>query len=209
MMKWSVTFDRLPSTATIGGVVYDVAFGYRTMMVAEIEMFRQDISDEQKMLNALNLFYVRNIPPDLDAAVDYMLWFHRGGEPARKGGGSKRRTTRRGYCFLKDAPLIYAAFRQQYGINLRLTSNDSLHWWEFLAMFEALDENTRMAKVMYWRTCDTKGMGKEQKAYIKQMRTLYSLEEPQATMDSRLRLAKRNADMRAYVKRRMEECQNG
>ena len=119
MMKWSVTFDRLPSTATIGGVVYDVAFGYRTMMAAEIEMFRQDISDEQKMLNALNLFYVRNIPPDLDAAVDYMLWFHRGGEPARKGGGSKRRTTRRGYCFLKDAPLIYAAFRQQYGINLR------------------------------------------------------------------------------------------
>ena len=82
MMKWSVTFDRLPSKATIGGVVYDVAFGYRTMMAAEIEMFRQDISDEQKMLNALNLFYVRNIPPDLDAAVDYMLWFHRGGEPA-------------------------------------------------------------------------------------------------------------------------------
>lgn len=54
MMKWSVTFDRTPSTATIGGVVYDVAFGYRTMMAAEIEMFRQDISDEQKMLNALN-----------------------------------------------------------------------------------------------------------------------------------------------------------
>ena len=35
------------------------------------------------------------------------------------------------------------------------------------------------------------------------------LEEPQTTMDSRLRLAKRNADMRAYVKKRMEECQNG
>lgn len=209
MMKWSVTFDRLPSTACIGGTVYDVSFGYRTMMAAEIEMFRQDIGDDQKMLNALNLFYVRNIPPDLDAAVDYMLWFHRGGEPARKGSGSKRRTARRGYCFLKDAPLIYAAFRQQYGINLRQTPNDALHWWEFLAMFEALDENTRMAKVMYWRTCDTKEMGKEQKAYIKQMRTLYSLEEPQTTMDSRLRLAKRNADMRAYVKKRMEECQNG
>ena len=140
MMKWSVTFDRLPSTACIGGTVYDVSFGYRAMMAAEIEMFRQDIGDEQKMLNALNMFYIRNIPPDLDAAVDYMLWFHRGGEPARKGGGSKRRTTRRGYCFLKDAPLIYAAFRQQYGINLRQTPNDSLHWWEFLAMFEALDE---------------------------------------------------------------------
>ena len=116
MMKWSVTFDRLPSKATIGGVVYDVAFGYRTMMAAEIEMFRQDISDEQKMLNALNLFYVRNIPPDLDAAVDYMLWFHRGGEPARKGGGSKRRTARRILLF-KGCPAdlcgIPAAVRHQ------------------------------------------------------------------------------------------------
>ena len=171
-MKWSVTFDKLPGTARIGGIVYDISFGYRTMMAAEIEMFRQDISDEQKMLNALNLFYARNIPPDLDAAVDYMLWFHRGGESVRKGSGAKKRTARRGYCFLKDAPLIYAAFRQQYDINLRQTPNDSLHWWEFLAMFESLDENTRMAKVMYWRTCDTKGMGKEQKAFIKQMRNL-------------------------------------
>lgn len=144
-MKWSVTFDKLPGTARIGGIVYDISFGYRTMMAAEIEMFRQDISDEQKMLNALNLFYARNIPPDLDAAVDYMLWFHRGGESVRKGSGAKKRTARRGYCFLKDAPLIYAAFRQQYSINLRQTPNDSLHWWEFLAMFEALDENTRMA----------------------------------------------------------------
>ena len=105
--------------------------------------------------------------------------------------------------------ILYAAFRQQYDINLRQTPNDSLHWWEFLAMFESLDENTRMAKVMYWRTCDTKGMGKEQKAFIKQMRNLYSLEEPQTTMDSRMRLAKRNAEMRAYVKKRMEECRNG
>ena len=70
-------------------------------------------------------------------------------------------------------------------------------------------------KIPGWRRSCTGGpvipkeWGKEQKAYIKQMRTLYSLEEPQATMDSRLRLAKRNADMRAYVKRRMEECQNG
>ena len=208
-MEWLITFDRLPKTANINGKIHEVSYGYRTMMAAEIEMFRPDISDQQKMLNALNLFYAYNIPSDLDAAVDYMLWFHRCGELTPKGDRTRKGVTRRGYCFLKDAPLIYAAFRQQYGINLRQTPNDSLHWWEFLAMFEALDENTRMAKVMYWRTCDTKGMGKEQKAYIKQMRTLYSLEEPQATMDSRLRLAKRNADMRAYVKRRMEECRNG
>ena len=77
------------------------------------------------------------------------------------------------------------------------------------AMFEALDENTRMAKVMYWRTCDTKGMGKEQKAFIKRMRTLYALEEPETTVDHRLRLVKRNTEMISYVKKRVEECQKG
>lgn len=208
-MEWLITFDRLPKTANINGKIYEVSYGYRTMMAAEIEMFRQDISDQQKMLNALNLFYAYNIPPDLDAAVDYMLWFHRCGESAPKGGRTRKSVIWRGYCFLKDAPLIYAAFRQQYGIDLRQTLNDSLHWWEFMAMFEALDENTRMAKVMYWRTCDTKGMGKEQKAFIKRMRTLYALEEPKTTMDHRLRLTKRNTEMIAYVKKRVEECQKG
>ena len=85
-MEWLITFDRLPKTTNINGKIYEVSYGYRTMMAAEIEMFRQDISDQQKMLNALNLFYAYNIPPDLDAAVDYMLWFHRCGESAPKGG---------------------------------------------------------------------------------------------------------------------------
>ena len=62
---------------------------------------------------------------------------------------------------------------------------------------------------MYWRTCDTKGMGKEQKAFIKRMRTLYALEEPETTVDHRLRLVKRNTEMIAYVKKRVEECQKG
>ena len=39
---------------------------------------------------------------------------------------------------------------------------------------------------MYWRTCDTKGMGKEQKAFIKRMRTLYALEEPETTVEDTL-----------------------
>ena len=207
-MRWLVTFDNLPESACIDGVEYPIGYGYRSMMAAEIEMFRKDVSDEQKILNALNLFFLNNIPPDMDKAVEYMLWFHRCGEPHRTGKAARRKT-KRGYCFSKDAPLIYAAFRQQYGINLRETKNADLHWWEFSAMFESLDENTRMAKVMYWRTCDTKGMGKEQKSFIKRMRDLYALDEPDSTMDSRTKLAKRNMDMKAYVRKRMEECRKG
>lgn len=204
-MIQAVTFDTLPETASINGVVYPVNFGYRAMMKIEIEMFGEN-NDEQKLLNALNIFYLQNIPSDQKAAVDYMLWFHRCGRDEEKKSGSGRTKVKRGYCFLKDAPLIYAAFRQQYGIDLRRTLNKELHWWEFSAMFDCLDENTTMAKVMYWRTCDLKGMSGEQKKFVKKMRGLYALKDPESSMDSRTKLARRNAEMKAYVKKRMEEC---
>lgn len=204
-MIQAITFDTLPESVKIDGIVYPVNYGYRAMMAVEIEMFSEK-SDEQKLLNALNIFYFQNIPPNADRAIGNLLWFHRCGEEAKKGTGSGRAKTARGYCFKQDAPLIYAAFRQQYRIDLRRTSNKDLHWWEFSAMFGALDDNVKMSKVIYWRTCDLNHLPKEQKRFVTKMRSLYALKMPESNMDSRTMLAKRNADMKAYVRKRMEEC---
>lgn len=201
-MKPIITFGKLPETVKIDGIVYPVGFGYRTMMAVEIEMFGEQ-SDEQKLLNALNLFYLNNIPPNREAAVEQLLWFFRCGEPEKGGAGGRK--VKRGYCFERDAPLLYAAFRQQYGIDLRRTNSKELHWWEFSALFEALDEETKMAKVIYWRTCDTNGMSKNQKQFIAKMRKIYSLKD-ESTLGSRLKLSQRNAAMKDYVKKRAEEC---
>lgn len=205
-MRWSVTFNRLPESTEIDGVLYQINFGYRAMMAAEIEMFREELSDEQKLLNALNIFYFGNIPDDMQKAVDYLLWFYRCGEEEKKEAAGHRRRKGRAYCFDKDAPLIYAAFRQQYNIDLRRTPNKALHWWEFSAMFEALDDQTKMAKVMYWRTCDLGSLSKGQRKFVEKMRNMYAIRNQDSTMDSKTKLAKRNADMKAYVKKRMEEC---
>ena len=66
----------------------------------------------------------------------------------RKSGGSKRT-----YDFNEDAFLIYAAFRQVYGIDL-LEERDRLHYQAFLAMFSALPSDTRIAQVMQIRAKD-------------------------------------------------------
>lgn len=204
-MIQTITFDTLPENVTVDGIVYPVNYGYRAMMAVEIEMFSEK-NDEQKLLNALNLFYFQNIPPNADEAIKNLLWFHRCGEDVKKGTGSGRAKTVRGYCFKQDAPLIYAAFRQQYQVDLRKTTNKELHWWEFSAMFGALDDNVKMSKVIYWRTCDLNRLPKEQKRFVAKMRSLYALKMPESNMDSRTMLAKRNADMKAYVRKRMEEC---
>ena len=203
-MKPLITFDNLPSLAVIDGEKYQINYGYRTMMAIEMEMFGKN-NDEQKVLTALNLFYGENIPTNRGKAIEYMLWFHRCGEDkkqSKKGGASKGK---RGYCFSQDAPLIYAAFRQQYQINLKNTISKELHWWEFCALFNSLSEETKMSKVIYWRTCNLNDVPKNKRSFVKKMKETYAIKE-NGTVEGRIKLAERNARLKAYVKMRMEEC---
>lgn len=102
--------------------------------------------------------------------------------------------------------MIYAAFRTQYRINLNQTADKDLHWWEFMAMFDSLSEELLISRVMYYRTADLKGLGKNQKAFLKKMRSIYALKKAESSMDHEAKLAKRNRDMKEYVRKRMDEC---
>ena len=98
--------------------------------------------------------------------------------------------------------MIYAAFRAQYGINLNQTPDADLHWWEFKAMFESLREDLLISRVMYYRTANLSGMSKNEKAFIKKMRSVYAIRQPEVSMDARARLAARNNHMLEYVRSR-------
>ena len=47
-----------------------------------------------------------------------------------------------------DSDLIYAAFKQQY--NIDLIDVEELHWWKFLALLKGLN-GTKLGDVMKWR----------------------------------------------------------
>lgn len=212
MEECNILIDELPHSVVVNDCIYDVNWGYRANIIMEICIF-SDRSDEQKLLDCLNIFYCRNIHADVDQAVEKMLWFHRCGRSPDKpedkkqpSGAQRPKRTGRAYCFDKDAALIFAAFFSQYGINLNRTANKDLHWWEFMAMFDSLGEDLLISRVMYYRTADTEGMSKKQKAFIMRMRKLYSLSDASSDMDSKAKLAKRNADMLAYVRERMDAC---
>lgn len=53
------------------------------------------------------------------------------------------------YDFREDGELIYAAFIQQYGIDL--IEVDYMHWHKFKALFNGLTSNTRMGEVENFR----------------------------------------------------------
>lgn len=62
-------------------------------------------------------------------------------------GESHKTGSTRAFDFRQDANYIYAAFRQAYGIDLH-RERGRLHWHEFVALFTALPEDTRMAQIM-------------------------------------------------------------
>lgn len=183
---------------------HEIAWKYRDMIEVEIIIFN-DESPQDKLNKALNKFYCQDIPKDRNRAIEEMLWFFECGSSKKdnnKKSGSKN--ARRAYDFNVDAPYIYAAFREQYGINLMIEQN--LHWWEFSALFDCLNEETKMKRIIYYRTADTKGLPDKQRKFINAMRARYEIRKPTGSLSDEARLAKRNADMKEYVEKRLSEC---
>lgn len=63
----------------------------------------------------------------------------------------KTKTSGRTFDYIQDASLIYAAFRQTYGIDLA-EELGKLHWWKFKALFEGLPDNTRFSEIVSIRS---------------------------------------------------------
>lgn len=204
--------DELPRTVSIGGREVAVNYGFRALMLIELCTFDSELSEEQRTLNALNLFYFNEIPEDREAAVERLLWFYRCGENTRaekKTGKAPATKARRCYDFEQDQKYIYAAFMSQYHIDLQDTPSNELHWWKFKAMFESLDKDCKLSEIMGYRLADLKNFKGKQKEFYRKMKALYALRD-EAAADNKLALAERDRLMKEYVKRRFEGvCHEG
>ena len=115
-----------------------------------------------------NLYY--EIPENTLQATEKASWF--------LNGGSKETSTNNGlrlYSFQKDANFIFAAFRQTHGIDLQTTQ---LHWWEFLALFMDLGQDTTFCQLTALRKRVKSGKAtKEEKQAAKSMGDMFVIEE--------------------------------
>lgn len=78
------------------------------------------------------------------------------------------------YKFDYDWWLIYAAFQQQYHINL-LKAN--LHWFEFKALLDGLGEDTLFISVVQARLKDTSKLKGEEKAQAEKAKRYWKVPE--------------------------------
>ena len=101
---------------------------------------------QKKLMRILLLYYgdIACVPADVGAAFTAVMnFYHCDKDNSLQGGTATNRRTQI-YSFEHDAPYIYAAFLEQYGIDL--TQENDLHWWRFKAMFDSLSEKTQFVE---------------------------------------------------------------
>ncbi|EJO5349568.1 bacteriophage Gp15 family protein [Clostridium botulinum] len=169
----NMLIDLVPTTIEVEGQNYDINSDFRTSILFELLMQDSSIVEEDKIIQALQLYYPV-IPSNINIAVDKMLWFYRGGKDIEPSKGSGRGKSTQIYNFEYDDDYIYSAFLDQYGIDLQ--DIEYLHWWKFKAMFKSLKEGNEIVKIMGYRSMDlSKIKDKEEKRYYRKMQELYKI----------------------------------
>lgn len=183
-MKYNLLIDELPTTVEVGSKTYDIESNFRTSILCEMLLQDREISDEQKAITMLDLYFGQSIPNDIEGAFDAIIWFYRGGdepEQEQQEAESEQPTppirAQRVYDYDIDAPLIYAAFQSQYGIDLNAI--EYLHWWKFLALFQSLHEDELIAKIIGYRSADlSKIKDKDTRNRYAALKRRYALPNP-------------------------------
>ena len=170
----NMLIDLLPETVEIGGVDYRINSDFRTSILFEMLVTDEELEAKDKVIPALRLYYPE-IPPDIGEAVDKILWFYRCGKKEKKtsesGEGAPPEPV---YSFDYDDDYIYAAFLEQYGIDLQDVEN--LHWWKFRALFKGLMDDTEFVKIMGYRSIKiSNSMSKEQRKFYNEMKRIHAL----------------------------------
>lgn len=172
----SVLTEKFPESVTVGGAERPINGGFRTVLRCyEIQGNKKELS-ENDLLKMLCQFYKKDRLFS-EEHINQMFWFFSCGREKKKKAFPRRIAginNKQPFDFETDADLIYAGFLQQYGIDLQEVD---MHWWKFMILLENLGTDTRLSRIMEYRTIDTgsKHLSKEQRKFYQAMQRYYEL----------------------------------
>ena len=170
----NILVDLLPKKVDIDGKYYEINWDFRTSILFEMMMDDVELSDEEKLIMGIELYYPV-IPENLEEAIEKIIWFYSCGKETNNESGTVSNSKNdKIYSLEYDDEYIYSAFLSQYGIDLQ--DIEDLHWWKFKAMFKSLNEENQIVKIMGYRAMDIPNdMPNDQKDFYRKMKKLYEL----------------------------------
>ena len=184
----SVLTEKFPTMLNVSGKECPINPGFRTVLRCyEIQGNKTDLS-EKDLIQMLCLLYKKERLFS-EEHINQMFWFFSCGREKKKKPFPRKIAginNKQPFDFETDADLIYAGFMQQYGIDLQ---EEDMHWWKFMILLENLGADTRLQKVMEYRTIDTssKNLSKEQRKFLKAMQRYFELSNTSSEKSERLK----------------------
>ena len=158
----------LPDSITVSGKSFRINTDYQFFVLFSSMCKHAHKYDEY------NFLYRGAIPEDKEAGFNGLLKFAKPARELPRDIGDEPDEILLDYE--KDADLIYAAFWQQYGIDLK-GKNLHLHWYKFLALLYGL-KDTKLNKIMEFRSyVPAETDGKEYKKFMLQQKAMWHIEK--------------------------------
>jgi hypothetical protein len=131
-----------PTSMTIGEKTWEIRSDFREVLDVMEVLSDEDSTDEDRAVDALSVFYYTLTPDGEEVpydpyemsqevntkALEWMMWFIRGGKDEDKGASSRRVMD-----WDQDFPLIAPPVNRVLGFECR--SCKYLHWWTFLGAY--------------------------------------------------------------------------
>ena len=165
---------RLPQAIEVGGSFYKIHTDFKYFLrLGEL------LNNKDAAIGAFDFMYINEKPAGrLEGIVALSKFMN----PPQELPRVREQTDERVIDYEIDAPYIYAAFMEQYGIDLIETS---LHWYKFLALLHGLHD-TELNRIISARLYKPSGKNTEyDKAQQKQYEAwrLPQPEEPDEALD--------------------------
>lgn len=144
-----------PEAVLVDGAFYAIKTDFRYWIT-----FSNLIRADAPLLTDFDFLYKKEIPEDRKAGLDALIEFYINRKELPRVFDNDINIDVISYQH--DAELIYAAFLEQYGIDL-FDEKTSLHWWKFKALLSAL-HGTKLNEVMGYRCYEEGDKGDWKKA---------------------------------------------
>lgn len=147
----NLLYESPPDTVNVGGKAYEIYTDFRDWIRFFDMQEDRELSQRDKLLMMLE-WYKKKPPIDLleESLEALILFASRKEKPPDEPGESAQKSTDKVLSWRYDAAYVYAAFLSVYHIDLMTIPQ--MHWHVFLALFDALPDETPIKQRMGYRS---------------------------------------------------------
>lgn len=177
-MAFHFLIDEYPNTIQLSdGKEYRVVTDFKQILKI-IELLEEPLyTDAEKLQMMIGSFYLDIVPEELveeanNELLNFLQMYEEKDDTLDESKGIKI------FDYQKDSGKVYAAFLQQYGIDLR---NTDMHWFEFSNLLNNLnDGKPNLVEVLQIRSMteqDMKDLSPSTKSHYRKLKRRFSLDE--------------------------------